>query len=1217
MKSDKKMAILLTTAFLFASWALLGVPAAGASGASYDVYVKTVDGWALQEQLYLSKYYETVSIDLSGVLPDVDGEYTVRIAQHGGIAAHIDYVALGEESPASPTSAICVDDGTNVSRKVVAQDNDVADAWGKTIECTWESSVSSPVLIVNANIEHYTIEAPIRTPCIMTPELMLPYVITNNGIITVDGVPDSLGAPDFSDYWTPASGHPYGYTYLWLRCDSEYLYGLMEITGDNTYDKTGWGSLYINANGALKEFRVDNKSHGYGVDGFVYTDKVAYQHIVYEFKIPLAEIGAGLDDSIKIGYGSYGTFMEPVQVDKWVYDGDQWVDELTAQINDTLRFKLAINYTSGDISERFFSDVLDCSLVFAGNATKNDEPFSELNAGGPYTFKPIVLHPHNLSWNPYNPDTDLISWNFTELCPDIGQEYRVQDGGDVNNDSRVSASDWLVLKNVSGAVAEYRVDNVPYTLNVTNTVTTESMYIDSVFDYEAVYLSNPNGSTWLEVCCYKDRYNLSAWYDTNVTGDLNVNDTIILQNLQTGQEAPYLVNEVTIDLVVSKAWGLNQSINWFIIEYDAQVIRCGIDNNTLRAYGESDCDSCYYNDSAVVTITPAALEVNKTVWNGSAWVKSIDTSINDTVKFRIEVHNNGTCCNLTNITVSDLLTFSLEYANNATVNGVACEPELISITYFTNNYNANGGMIFVGDLLWEYNASESCTAPFKELAPCETIVIEFDARVIYCGCDANYVQVVADGCDGTVYDEDAAGVSVPGIEISKFTFPAERLQGEVFNFSIGVCPCIGMRDAVGVIDSMVIIDGFVGECFDYFNDTEYIDVIDVLPEGLEYVSADPAPTLVMGNVIYWHFDNVTNETWEQLCPFYHDDHVDNTLLATAFIASGIQLTARVALNATGNLTDTAIASMKDTSGSVYKDVTNFTIYVPPPGLHVTKTPDWQWRRPWETATFIINATANGSLYTEKQVIDTMPAGMQFVGSTPAPDAQIGNQLIWNITDTYKNITLVVNFTGITFGRFKNLVEVKGKNATGVVHADKDHAYVSVSDKPDPVWVTKLPEDQTRNPGDLVLFTIETLVATNASTRYVITNDTLPRGLDYQSALCTNGSPILPTVYDDPVTGETVLTWNHTDFSPGENRTWNYVVMATVNTTVPPCTTLIDHADAYSYLIVGRLEDHDEARVHIPCPRIPVPALTPLGIAALVGLLSILATSTLVKKRKRR
>ncbi|RLF39112.1 MAG: hypothetical protein DRN12_07410, partial [Thermoplasmata archaeon] len=274
---------------------------------SYSIYVKTVNGWELQKELHFFKNYETVSLDLSNVLPDVDGECKVRIMQHGGIAAHIDYVALFDRIPFAPASAICINDGSNVLHKILHEDNDVADAWEKTIEVTWDKSVSSPTLLFRANEEPFANGSPLFTPHHMIPEFMMPYTVEDNGVITIDGVPDTLSSPDFSSYWMPTSGHPKGFTYVWLRSDGEYLYATMEITSDNTYDDTGWGSLYIYANGDVKEFKIDSSHHEYGREGFVYTAKVSWQHMVYEFKIPLSEIGISLGDTIKIGYGSYGT----------------------------------------------------------------------------------------------------------------------------------------------------------------------------------------------------------------------------------------------------------------------------------------------------------------------------------------------------------------------------------------------------------------------------------------------------------------------------------------------------------------------------------------------------------------------------------------------------------------------------------------------------------------------------------------------------------------------------------------------------------------------------------------------------------------------------------------------------------------------------------------------------------------------------------------------
>ena len=133
-----------------------------------------------------------------------------------------------------------------------------------------------------------------------------------------------------------------------------------------------------------------------------------------------------------------------------------------------------------------------------------------------------------------------------------------------------------------------------------------------------------------------------------------------------------------------------------------------------------------------------AIEVNKTVWDGSAWVKETTANLGDTLRFRIWIHNNGTCCNLTNITVVDILSDSLNYSDDATPR----EPNEI-IYYPCNNTT----------LVWNFSG--------LELEPCQNITIEFNATVVKCpGVDTNTVNVTAE-CEQTVVSaEDTAKVAV-------------------------------------------------------------------------------------------------------------------------------------------------------------------------------------------------------------------------------------------------------------------------------------------------------------------------------------------------------------------------------------------------------------------------------------------------------------------------
>ncbi len=292
-------------------------------GETYTVYIKNGNEWEEIGQYHLFKPYQLLTIPLARY--NLGNGCTIRISQHGGVAAHVDYVALKDGDYFAPSSAFYVDDGGSVLGKISSFDYDVLDILNKTVEISWDGSFENPVLLIRANEEPYGRGIPITTPRNMIPDRMKEYVITNNGAMNVDGTPDELGSPDFSAYWIPGTGHPPGYTYLWLRSDGEYLYAAMEVTGDNTYDDTGWGSIYIYNGNELKEFRVDSYNHEYGMDGFVYTSAVEWQHMFYEFAIPLNEIEAKEGDAIKIGFGSYGTLGAPEPEHVGIIVNNSWL----------------------------------------------------------------------------------------------------------------------------------------------------------------------------------------------------------------------------------------------------------------------------------------------------------------------------------------------------------------------------------------------------------------------------------------------------------------------------------------------------------------------------------------------------------------------------------------------------------------------------------------------------------------------------------------------------------------------------------------------------------------------------------------------------------------------------------------------------------------------------------------------------------------------------
>ncbi len=307
------------------------------------------------------------------------------------------------------------------------------------------------------------------------------------------------------------------------------------------------------------------------------------------------EVLVGTDHELAGSVYALFTKQPALEVNKTVWDpvNETWVKELTAKINDTLRFNCTITNTGNVILTKIrFRDILDCSLVYV--------------EGDEYKFKPNVLHPDNCSWNLSNP----LAYIFTVLCPESTfNPFDPDLWDDTNGDGNVSVSDQIYFEGYGW----YHVDRVPYTLNVSN-ATHGTKYFDSALSWDdpGMDLSNPLNSTWLEVCCCKDTYTLINWTDYFCSpGILGKYDIVTLRNERTLEVVQYTVEEVAKDLVVSREYefdlaGAGLEPGQVINEptYQALVVRCGVDTNTLVAKGKGRDDNYWtYSDPAVVTIT--------------------------------------------------------------------------------------------------------------------------------------------------------------------------------------------------------------------------------------------------------------------------------------------------------------------------------------------------------------------------------------------------------------------------------------------------------------------------------------------------------------------------------------------------------------------------------------------------------------------------------------
>lgn len=135
------------------------------------------------------------------------------------------------------------------------------------------------------------------------------------------------------------------------------------------------------------------------------------------------------------------------------------------------------------------------------------------------------------------------------------------------------------------------------------------------------------------------------------------------------------------------------------------------------------------------TYTPSTIEITKRVWDPAtgAWEYGRFANVSEGVRFNISIHANGTY-NLTNLTLVDFLSSSLEYNDTATLrypNGTVMrgEPEIL-ITYMWSY-----GTYFTSGTLLYWDLSDIV------LEPCQTLTLEYNATVARCGVETDEIDI--------------------------------------------------------------------------------------------------------------------------------------------------------------------------------------------------------------------------------------------------------------------------------------------------------------------------------------------------------------------------------------------------------------------------------------------------------------------------------------------
>lgn len=248
------------------------------------------------------------------------GQTQVRIAHTGPTAAHIDQVLLGSAAPEQVEGA--AEPPALALKKLASRDYDVVDAQHRSFVLHFADTDGGtpPTLSLSARIEPEHIpQDPFQFPGVNTFKEVEKFVFysyalnSNRGTLTLNGElnDEELGTPFFKEYSVPGTGHPPADTCGWVFNDDHYLYVAIDFASDNTMDGTkDYAAVYVRTDKGVRTFKVSVPEQEWGTPGFTYTPRVAYQHKVYEFRIPLEDMGlsrASNSVSLELGFAAYGT----------------------------------------------------------------------------------------------------------------------------------------------------------------------------------------------------------------------------------------------------------------------------------------------------------------------------------------------------------------------------------------------------------------------------------------------------------------------------------------------------------------------------------------------------------------------------------------------------------------------------------------------------------------------------------------------------------------------------------------------------------------------------------------------------------------------------------------------------------------------------------------------------------------------------------------------
>lgn len=232
----------------------------------------------------------------------------------------------------------------------------------------------------------------------------------------------------------------------------------------------------------------------------------------------------------------------------------------------------------------------------------------------------------------------------------------------------------------------------------------------------------------------------------------------------------------------------------------------------------------------------------------------------------------------------------------------------------------------------------------------------------------------------------------------------------------------------------------------YYNNTgegaaKIVWINDTLPSGVTYLSSSLTPTMVSGSAVSWVINNVA--------PGAHSFTISTQVNGNGADAS-IQVN-RVAMTYTDQVRQIL------GSGQAWA---NFTVTRPQITIVKTVTPSSATAGQTVTYTIYYNNTGSSTAGTVR-IVDTLPSGLTYTGSNPAPTAISNRTYYWNFTNVAPGshsvtLTAVVN-AGTPTGNLVNWAFLNYTSIRGfVLGGSSSSAIVAIPELSDFLFVLAVP-----------------------------------------------------------------------------------------------------------------------------------------------------------------